>query len=72
MDLGRAGDQLVPAHHSFAEVDFVQPNVGLTDQGLLHKLATVGYQEQLRYKEKKQSEGFIFKNYKGLMELSGH
>lgn len=59
MDLGRAGDQLVPAHHSFAEVDFVQPNVGLTDQGLLHKLATVGYQEQLRCKDKKQSEGFI-------------
>ncbi len=47
MDLGGAGEQLVPADHSLAQVDFVQPHVGLPDQGLLYKLATVGHQEQL-------------------------
>ena len=50
MDLGGAGEQLVPAHHSLAKVDFVEPNVGLPDEGLLHKLAAVGNQEQLEIK----------------------
>lgn len=47
VDLGGAGEQLVPAHHTLTKVDFVQPDIGLPDQGLLHKLTTVGHQEQL-------------------------
>lgn len=47
VDLSRAGDQLVPTHHTFAQVHFVQPHIGLPDQGLLHKLATIGHQKQL-------------------------
>lgn len=47
MDLGRAGEQLVPAHHPLAQVDLVQPHVGLPDESLLYELAPVGHQEEL-------------------------
>lgn len=47
VDLGRAGEQLVPADHALAQVHLVQPHVGLANQGLLYKLATIGHQEQL-------------------------
>lgn len=47
VDLGGAGEQLVPADYTLAQVDLVQPHVGLADQGFLDELAAVGDQEQL-------------------------
>lgn len=41
------GHQLVPADRPLTHVDFIQPDVGFTDQGLLHELPSVWYQEQL-------------------------
>lgn len=43
----RTGHQLVPAHCSLPHVHFVQPDVGFTDQRLLHELSSIGHQEQL-------------------------
>lgn len=45
--LSGADKQLVPAHHPLPHVHLVQPDVGLPYQGLLHELASVGYQEKL-------------------------
>lgn len=45
--LSGADKQLVPAHHPLPHVHFVQPDVGLPYQGLLHELTSVGYQEKL-------------------------
>lgn len=56
VDLSGAGEQLVPAHHSLPQVYFVQPHVGLADQGLLHELAAVRHEEQL---VRKGTEGEI-------------
>lgn len=39
--------QLVPADHPLSHVHLVQPDVGLSYQGLLHKLTPVRHQEQL-------------------------
>lgn len=45
--LSGADKQLVPAHHPLPHVHFVQPDVGLPYQGLLHELTSIGYQEKL-------------------------
>lgn len=66
MDLGGAGEQLVPAHHSLAKVNFVQPHIGLPDQGLLHKLATVGHQEQLEKTGHGINLAYIYINEQGI------
>lgn len=60
VDLGGAGEQLVPAHHALAQVNFVQPHVGLADQGLLHKLAAVGNQEQLGRQQRDRMSHTVF------------
>ena len=46
--LSGADEQLVPADHSLPHVHLIQPDVGFSYQGLLHELASVGHQEQLK------------------------
>ena len=47
MDLSRASQQFVPADHSLPHVHLIQPDVGLSDQGLLNELPPIGHQEEL-------------------------
>lgn len=44
----------MPAHHPLPHVHFVQPDVGLPYQGLLHELTSVGYQEKLESHERER------------------
>lgn len=46
--LGGAGQKFVPASAPLLQVHFIQPDVGLSHQSLLHKLTPIGHQEELK------------------------
>lgn len=49
-----ADKQLVPADHSLPHVHLVQPDVGLSYQGLLHELSPIGHKEKLEVKKEEE------------------
>lgn len=53
--LGGADKQLVPADHSLPHVHLIQPNVGLSYQGLLHEFSSIGHEEKLQVDQRKES-----------------
>lgn len=42
MGLSRTDQKFVPVDYSFSEIHFVKPDTGFANQGLFHKLPSIG------------------------------